>query len=179
MIKTSTFRRNFKCLEQMFENSINNEKNASIKKDYVSSENEANNQCLLLKLALLEFSGWVEETLDEIYISIGTTENEKELIERYILSCYSYNERNIKDCLIFCLGKDKFKNLANSYDKGKKTTFINELNEMSKKRNKNAHTYADVNMLKGGQMSLAQIKKEFIYFYKAFNILIKEIDKAK
>ena len=179
MIKTSTFRRNFKCLEQMFKNSIDNEKEASLKKDYILSDNEANNQCLLLKLALLEFSGWVEETLDEIYISIGTTNNEKELIERYISSCYSYNERNVKDCLIFCLGKDNFKNLANSYDKKKKGIFINKLNEMSKNRNKNAHTYADINMLKGGQMSLVQIKKEFIYFYKFFKILIKEINKVK
>ena len=86
----------------------------------------------------MEFSGWLEETLDEIYISLGTTENEKELIERYISSCYSYNERNVKDCLIFCLGKNKFTNLANSYDKGKRSAFINELNEILEEVEKTA-----------------------------------------
>ena len=65
----------------MYKDSKSKENIASLSKNYREADKEAFKQQLILKLAFIELSGWIESALDEIYISIGTTNIEKELIE--------------------------------------------------------------------------------------------------
>lgn len=174
-LKTNTFRKNLYHCRRMLQESIKKEKEASTHQNYVEVDKEGLNQQLIQKLAFLELCGWLETTLDDIYLSIGKTRIERDLIERHIRTCYGFDKRNFTSCLKFCIGNTKYEKIKNSYEvssqnKQQKTNFLNKLDELSGIRNEYAHTSYKKGVLQGGQPGINGIKKDFIFLLK---ILVK------
>ncbi len=143
-----------------------------------ASNREALMQQLVLKLAFLELCGWIEITLDDIYLSIGKTKIETGLIERHINKCYSFNSQSLISNLKYCLGEDKYKLLKGKCENSNegikyKNTFLKTLDNLSEYRNQYAHTCFDITALPGGQLGIDEIYKNFIYLLKVLNRLDK------
>lgn len=164
----------------MFNESILKEQKAILEQSNETSDIEASKQQLILKLAFLELCGWLEVTLDDIYMSIGKTNAEKDLIERHIYHCYSFNQQNFISNLKFCLGEFKYELLKNHYnlstkEKEQKDIFLNTLDKLSKTRNEYAHTYLDISALPGGQLGIDEIYKNFVFLLKVLNRLKNDL----
>lgn len=132
-------------------------------------------------MAFLELCGWIETTLDEIYLSIGKTKLEKELIERHIYNCYSFNQKNFKSCLKFCLGEIKYNELKQFYNVSGKTSslkdFLNKLDKLTDVRNEYAHTSYEVGVLQSGQLGLNDIQKDFLFLLRQLVNLYFDLNK--
>lgn len=179
-IETNSFRKNLLHCKLMLHESKQKEQKASSKHNYVESDIESFNQQLILKLAFLELCGWLETTLDEIYLSIGKTAVEKELIERHILSCYGFNPMNFKSSMKYCLGKVRYDKLKNSYDKStsnktNKSAFMKKLETLSVVRNEYAHTIHCKSILPSGQPGIIDIQKDFIFLLKILTRLYYDL----
>lgn len=161
--------------------SMQKEKEAILKQNYIESDMESLNQQLILKLAFLELCGWLETTLDEIYLSVGKTIKEKEFIERHINSCYGFKQQNFTSCIKYCLGDDKYNTLKNGYDssthnKKQKNDFLNKLETLSKIRNEYAHTCYQIGVLQGGQPGINDIQQDFIFLLKILTNLYNDLN---
>ncbi len=181
-IESKPFKKNFRHCELMFNESIQKEQKAILEKNNEVSDIEATKQQLILKLAFLELCGWLEVTLDNIYMSIGNTIAEKDLIERHIYYCYSFNQQSFISNLKYCLGDLKYELLKNNYDKSikdkeQKAIFLNTLDKLSKTRNEYAHTCLDITVLPGGRPGLDEIYNFFVFLLKALYKLKKDLRK--
>lgn len=179
-IKTNSFRKNLLHCKLMLLESKQKEQEASSQQNYVKSNIESFNQQLILKLAFLELCGWLEIALDEIYLSIGKTVAEKELIERHIFSCYGFNPKDFKSSLKYCLGKTKYDKLKNSYDKSisdktQKSVFLNKLEKLSDIRNEYAHTIYGKSILPSGQPGIIDIQNDFIFLLRILTKLYYDL----
>jgi len=166
-LKTDLFRKNFLFCKLMYKDSKSKENIASLSKNYREADKEAFKQQLILKLAFIELSGWIESALDEIYISIGTTNIEKELIERHIKYNNGFKEKNITSCLRYCLGDLRYGKLKKIYiGSSDKTIFFKKLEDLAEYRNEYAHTCLDAGALPGGQPGMQQIQSDFLFLLK-------------
>lgn len=98
---------------------------------------------LLSKTALIEFSGWIEQSIDQIlheYLDSHVYEvNIIKYIKDQIKKNYGFKyESNVLKILSITIGAY---NLENVLDKINVTLFQTLLDEYSKKRNKAAHTH--------------------------------------
>lgn len=96
---------------------------------------------LVLKLMLHEFCGWIEESLDEIYLLSAREPLEKKEIKEYIKPLSSFAPEQFRKTLMFCLGVSKLLELEQNWPPENKANFENSLKELITVRNSISHTY--------------------------------------
>lgn len=120
--------------------------------------NDSEKEMLLLKLAFLEFAGWIENSFDDICCKISKNDSklEKE-IQNYIKSCYSYTYEKLRRCLCFCIGIKHIILLENCFNEKDLKTFSTTLDTIKKKRDELAHN--QINGVMQNFMIFSEIKK--------------------
>lgn len=99
------------------------------------------------KLAIVELSGWIEQTIDRIleHYLMATVCNHRlrDLIkERVIGVVYSAKYQAVKDLFVDIIGSARFHSMMNRLEKkGQRQILIDRLNELNAERCSAAHTY--------------------------------------
>ena len=146
-------------------NFIENFKQCSI--IYYSNKDSLSQQ-LMLKLALLELSGWLENAFDELYLSAGKDSDAFNEIKNHIGRCFNFKYSNLKQCLCFCIGINNFNKIKNKFTERDFTRFATSLKTISESRDELAHNHH-----KSGTtptyLGLRDIKDNFVILYKGIN----------
>lgn len=122
---------------------------------------------MLLKLAFLEFTGWIENYLDNIYLT--TAQGDLQLqceVQKYIQKCYSFDYEKIKGCLCFCVGANNCINIETQVPEIELQTFKSSLKTVKNKRDELAHN--SVNEIVSPYMSFVELKKHIKIIYSGF-----------
>lgn len=98
------------------------------------------------KLAILELCGWIEQSMDDCILRASVRvlkeADNRKLIKNRVERHYGFEfERNFKPMIINLIGVWGFEKISGSIDSAVELKFINELNELKRKRNSLAHTY--------------------------------------
>lgn len=117
---------------------------------YNNNKRDSDAEQLLMKLALLEACGWIENTID--YICGRTSKNDPLLqkeIDEYLDKCYSFSYEKFKGCLCFCVGITTFNAIEQTFTPQELSNFRSALNTLKKKRDSAAHNpiYALPNLI--------------------------------
>ena len=112
---------------------------------YNSPDNTVEEVRLYAKMAILELSGWVEESIDTLVLNIanGRLEDEKikERFEETVRNTRGFRyERHFLPLLGMIIGLMSVEAVEKSLDKEKQEKFRSALDELSKSRNLLAHT---------------------------------------
>ena len=100
------------------------------------------------KLAILEVSGWLEQTIDSIlyyYVNVAVSNKQirKVIKEQVIDTVYGFRyASDLKPLFMKVLGADKFLHIEQELkQKGMDQILLNSINTLNKGRNAAAHTY--------------------------------------
>lgn len=133
MVNSVDIRNNLQRLDQEYNNSI------------------SDNQMTLFfsKLAVMEFCGWIEESIDSIlndYIDTHIVDDRcKKIIRGFIKQNHGFDyESNTYKIFAIVLGADNWENILDTLSPADRINFENLLKQYSKLRNKVAHTYTGV-----------------------------------
>lgn len=99
------------------------------------------------KLAVLEFCGWIEESMDDIVLRCGRRHikpgpDRKQLEKDIIDRTYGFDyEKHFRKMLIQTIGLINIQRLESRVDQVKKTLFISTLSSLKTMRDSEAHTH--------------------------------------
>lgn len=119
---------------------------------------------MLLKLAFLEFTGWIENYLDNMYLT--TAQGDLQLqdeVQKHIQKCYSFDYEKIKGCLCFCVGVNNCVHIESQVPEINLQTFKSSLKTVKNKRDEFAHN--SVNEIMSPFMSFIELKKHIRVIY--------------
>lgn len=122
---------------------------------------------MLLKLAFLEFTGWIENYLDNIYLT--TAQGDLQLqdeVQKYIQKCYGFDYKKIKACLCFCVGVNNCVNIETQVPEKDLQAFKSSLKTIKNKRDEFAHNFVD--KILSSYMSFMELKKHIKIIYAGF-----------
>lgn len=122
---------------------------------------------MLLKLAFLEFTGWIENYLDNIYLTTARGDLQlQDEVQKYIEKCYSFDYKKIRTCLCFCVGVNNCMNIETQVSEKDLQTFKSSLKTIKNKRDELAHN--SVNEILSTYMSFLELKKHIKIIYVGF-----------
>lgn len=127
--------------------------------------NDTDVEKLLLKLAFLEFAGWIENSLDTIYINIAKNDELlQKQIQEHINKCYSFDYEKIKGCICFCIGINNCINIERKIKESDLQMFKSSLKTIKNQRNELAHN--SIYGTLANYLNFSEIKKhlKIIYF---------------
>lgn len=113
-----------------------------LKKNYNANKSDFIIQQLILKFALLEICGWIENKFDEIYLSCAKDSSSRKDIENHIKNIYSFGyQKNIYPTLCYCIGINKVQELENNFTQKDLDEFKGILTTLKNKRDELAHNH--------------------------------------
>lgn len=105
-----------------------------------NQQNDSTKQKFVLKVALLEACGWIEDSLDEVYFSHKFTDSKYDkTFESKIRSIHGFGIENIESGLVYLIGYHNFIDLFYSIDSEERERAASSLGVLKKKRNIFAH----------------------------------------
>lgn len=115
--------------------------NLKLCEDIYRSQKDADKKQLMLKLALLEACGWLEECLDSLYaeVIIDQDKFKQEAIQR-IQCIYAFDAKAIKEALIILIGIVNYSQLEKSLNQETWEKAKSSLGTLKKARDSSAHT---------------------------------------
>lgn len=157
-------------------NLIKNLKKCKEFKNIAYNNKDSDGEMLMLKLALLETCGWIEETMDNIYLS--TNMKNRSNIATHIDKIYSFYYETFRKTLVFCIEEHNVKLLEQTFSTQELQHFKSALLTLKDIRNSSAHTYYMVSSqqflgLKDLFLHVKTIQKSFkkiIGFLKSQNL---------
>ena len=150
---------------------IRNLKKCKEFKDIAYKKKDHDGEMLMLKLALLETCGWIEETMDNIYLS--TNIKNRNDIEAHIEKIYSFYYETFKKVLVFCIGRRNVKSLEQTFSTQELQHFKSALSTLKNIRNSSAHTH-----YMGSSQQVLGLKDLFLHvktIQKSFNKIIAHL----
>lgn len=97
------------------------------------------------KLAIIEASGWIEESMDDIIRQCATKHlndpKNTAFVDKLIKNTHSFNYGNFRHMLIQLLGIVNVEKLEHAYNQNKFTHMTSSLSILKQRRDDLAHTY--------------------------------------
>lgn len=121
-------------LKNLFRNLYKCEKVYNENSDYLVKQ-------LMLKLALLEVAGWIENAFDDLYCKTQTNPTVLSEIEDKIKKIHHFSYENLKIGLTFCIGINKFIEIQNKIKEKDLSYFKTTLGNIKKLRDEYAHNH--------------------------------------
>lgn len=99
---------------------------------------------LMLKLALLEVSGWIENAFDDLYMHTAANSSVNTEIDNHIKKVYDFSYEKLKRTLSFCIGINKFMSIEQICSDSDLIDFKTKLKTIKDLRNEFAHNHHQV-----------------------------------
>lgn len=129
---------------------------------------------LLLKLALLETAGWLENSFDILYLSCAKNENTRFSIEQYIAKIYSFDWTCLRIGLIFGLGVQSVYELECAAGEENIHKMKSIVGNLKRYRDELAHDYIHTTK---HFISFHNLKKQIYFLYKGMCYIQQHIRK--
>lgn len=105
-----------------------------------NQQSDSTKQKFILKVALLEACGWIEDSLDEVYFSHTFNDSKYEKnFEKKIQNIHGFGIENIESGLVLLIGYHNFVDLFNFIDQEEIVRASSSLGTLKKKRDIFAH----------------------------------------
>lgn len=109
--------------------------------DIYASQKDFDKKKLILKLALLDACGWIEECLDSLYREIKLNSKlYQDEREKLIQRIYAFDAKTIKDTLVILIGMVSYEKLESSLNPSVWEKAKSSLGTLKKERDRYAHT---------------------------------------
>ena len=121
---------------------------------------------LLLKLALLETAGWLEDSFDKLYLSCAPNEKARSIMEKYITKIHSFNWENLHKGLSFGLGVKRVCELEDFAGEENICKMKSIIGNIKSHRDELAHNY--VIQITKQFIPFKTLKKNILFFTKVY-----------
>ena len=144
---------------------------------YITLEMDDLAKQLLLKLALLETAGWLEDSFDKLYLSCAPNEKARSIMEKYITKIHSFNWENLHKGLSFGLGVKRVCELEDFAGEENICKMKSIIGNIKSHRDELAHNY--VIQITKQFIPFKTLKKNILFINDGINFIKKHIEENK